>query len=362
MIGFNSKAVEADRPALGTPHENNPPPLANLHMMMRERPVPDQGKKKRNGNPPGRLAFRRQASGRDASGPDALGRITPDLLREIRRTLTRQETAYHRNSTEETFSSVWAHSCRVSRIARHIAKAEGWDEELALLAGLLHDTGKFAWGKYRDGDIPEEKNAVRFTERLLSGTAYERWIPEIIQAIRSAYFEGEPTNDLGRAVYDADCIDKMGHMGVVQFFTKQALRRRFLGNDMMVRISIELTYAHHAPDTLKTATGRSLARERSLRTRRFYEGLLEEWDELGLGEFTIVREEIAGIVCILVIPCACACGGRIRFESDIRDVVKCTRSVVMTYRCGDCGFENTYSFCLPNINGLPPRPRPHGAE
>jgi molybdopterin-guanine dinucleotide biosynthesis protein A/HD superfamily phosphodiesterase len=286
------------------------------------------------------------------SGPNALGAIVPDVLREIRQTLIEQETAFHDKATEETFSSVWSHSSRVARIAHHIAKAEGWEEAPALLAGLLHDIGKFAHGSYHEDDIPEEENAVRLARRILSGTVYEGWLPTISEAVLSTYLEGKATSDIGRAVYDADCLDKLGNIGVVQFFAKKALRRQFLDDDVMIRTSIELTYAHHAPDTLKTATGRALARLRKIRTRSFYAGLLEEWKELGLGEFNIVEEEIAGIVCILVVPGSCSCGGRLERESDIRDSLKC-RSVVVKYLCKACSFESEFSFCLPNIQGLP---------
>jgi uncharacterized protein len=128
-----------------------------------------------------------------------------------------------------------------------------------------------------------------------------------------------------------------------------------LDDDVLIRSSVELTYAHHAPDTLKTATGRSLARKRSLRTRRFYTALLDEWAELELGEFSILEEDIAGIVCILVVPSMCSCGGRLNIKSDLLDSVKC-RSVVVTYLCVDCGLENEFSFCLPNVKGLPRKP------
>lgn len=293
-------------------------------------------------------------SRKGTSGLDALNSIAPDVLGEIRRTLIEQETAYQHESAEEPFSSLWAHSSRVGRIACHIAKAEGLEEGPALLAGLLHDTGKFAHGSHHEDDIPEEKNAVLFAEKVLSGTAYERWIPIIDDAILSTYLEGEATSDIGRVVYDADCLDKLGNMGVAQFIAKKALRRQFLDDDVMIRTSVELTYAYHAPDTLKTATGRSLARKRSARTRRFYTELLEEWTELGLGAFNIVEEDIAGIICILVVPCACSCGGRIQLESDIRDAVKC-RSVVVRYLCTECNTESEFSFCLPNVKGLPQR-------
>ncbi|WP_435549264.1 NTP transferase domain-containing protein [Desulfobacterium sp. N47] len=289
---------------------------------------------------------------RGAHGLDVLKAIAPDVLQEVRQTLIEQETNYQNKSAEEVFSSLWSHGSRVSRIAHHIAKAEGLKEEPALLAGLLHDIGKFANGSYHENDIPEEENAARFAEKILSGTIYERWIPIINEAILSTYLEGEATNDIGRVLYDADRLDKLGNMGVAQFFAKKALRRQFLDDDLLIRTSIELTYAYHAPDTLKTSTGRSIAKLRSIRTRRFYTELLEEWMMLGLGAFKIIEEDIAGIICILVIPCECSCGGCLRLESDIRDAVKC-RSVLVKYVCEECGMESEFSFCLPSINGLP---------
>ena len=218
----------------------------------------------------------------------------------------------------------------------------------------MHDTGKFAHGRYHEDEVAEEERAVCFTERLLAGTVYEKWIPRINEAILSLYREDETVSDIGRMVYDADRLDKLGYMGVAQFFAKNALRRHFLDNDMMIRASIELTYAHHAPDTLKTAAGRALARERSSRTRGFYIGLLEEWTKLGLGDFNIREEDIEGIACVLVVPRACACGGRLDIESDIRESVKC-RSAVVRYLCKACGLESEFSFCLPNVKGLPRR-------
>jgi molybdopterin-guanine dinucleotide biosynthesis protein A/HD superfamily phosphodiesterase len=285
---------------------------------------------------------------------EALQSLVPEVLEEIRRTLIEQETAYQRPSDEQTFSSLWAHSSRVGRIAQRIAEAEGLDPEPSLLAGLLHDTGKFVDGNYHEDDIPEEEKAVEFVERILSGTVYAKWIPVITQAILTMYLEPEVTSDIGRVVYDADCLDKLGCLGVAQFFAKNTLRRRFMDEDLIVRASIELTYSHHAPDTLKTETGRSLALSRKGRTRRFYLDLLEEWTQLGLGAFQLREEDIAGISCLLVVPVACSCGGRLKLDSDIQDAIKC-RSLVMKYACEACGLERDYSFCLPNVKDLPRR-------
>ena len=275
-------------------------------------------------------------------GPvEGLGSLAPDVLQEIRRTLIEQETVYQ-----------WAHSSRAGRIARHIAKAEGLPEEPAFLAGLLHDMGKFAHGAYHQDDVPEERGAIEFVIRILEGTVYEKWIPLVNQAILSMYLEDEATSDLGRVVHDADNLDKLGCMGVAQFFAKNALRRRFMDDDLLPRASIELTYAHHAQETLKTKTGRTLARERVIMTRRFFTELLDEWAQLELGWFKIIEEDIGGIACILVVPGACSCGGGLKIHTDILDAIKC-RSVIVKYACLNCGAQNEYSFCLPKVKGLP---------
>jgi uncharacterized protein len=293
-------------------------------------------------------------TGRVASARGVLEPLAPEVVQKIRRTLVNQETTYQRESGSGEVASLWTHSSRVARIAHHIAEAEGLDAEPALLAGLLHDIGKFSDGVYHEDEVAEEEVAVRFTERILSKTAHEKWIPIVNEAILSLYREDQEVGDIGRVLYDADRLDKLGHMGVAQFFAKNALRRHFLDNDMMVRASIELTYATHAPDTLKTATGRALAKERSSRTRRFYLGLLEEWEKLGLGTFRILEEDIEGIACVLVVPETCECGGPLELESDIRESVKC-RSAAVRHFCSSCGFENEFSFCLPNVKGLPRR-------
>ena len=175
--------------------------------------------------------------------PNILRSLAPEVLDKIRRTLVSYETAYQHASGSAEFSSLWVHSTRVVRIAYYLAdRGNAFNRRPA--SGLLHDIGKFADGKYHEDGVAEEQTASEITQRLLAGTTYEVLVPLICEAILSLYREETTTSEVGRVVYDADRLDKLGHMGVAQFFAKNALRQHFLDNELMVRASIELTYAY----------------------------------------------------------------------------------------------------------------------
>jgi len=281
------------------------------------------------------------------------GSVDPDVLRKIRSILVADETTYQ-NASPEPYDGLWSHSLRVGRIAHFLATEEGIDPTAAFLAGLLHDIGKFAGGVYHPDATAEEEQAARTARELLGKTGHAPLVSGIEKAILSLYREDVDPGDLGRVIYDADRLDKMGCMGVAQFFAKSAVRRRGLDDDLLQRASIELTYAHHAPDTLMTGTGRRLAASRGPRVRAFYADLIEEWRELGLGRFSIRETDVAGIAFVLVLPDHCACGGDLDISTDIEETVKC-RSAHVRYTCPGCGSETDFSFCLPNIKDLPPR-------
>ena len=290
-------------------------------------------------------------------GQDVLEQLQPGIVEAIRSLLVDQETAYHRRSTSgSAVSSLWAHSRRVGLVAHHLALEENADATAALLAGLMHDLGKFPDGKYHEDSVPEEDIAADLAGRFLEETPYENLVPTIRDALLSLYKEVTSDGPVARVVYDADRLDKLGCMGVVHFFTKSTLRNTFLDNDLIIQASVELTYAFHAPDTIKTRAGRQLARVRSLRTRRFYENLLEEWETLGLGRFSVREEDIEGVTCVLVVPEVCTCGVTVDVRSDMAESVKC-RSAQVEYRCSACGRSSRFSFCLPNVKALPRVPR-----
>ena len=277
--------------------------------------------------------------------------VGSDLQERIRNVLVRDESRYQREQGTSAFSSLWSHSLRVAGIARTLAEREGVDQTAAVLSALLHDAGKFRGGLYHEGDRPEEEDAVELAGELVGDTEHEGLLPEIGSAILSMYRDDVETGRLGAVLYDADRLDKLGCTGIAQFFSKSALRGRFLDEELIRQASVELTYAYHAERNLKTRTGRELATRRASRVRAFFDDLIEEWRELGLGTFSVERAEIEGIPLVLVVPARCGCGSGYEIRTDIEDGVKC-RSAVIEYVCPRCNGKRELSFCLPVLETL----------
>lgn len=282
---------------------------------------------------------------------DPFTSIPQDLLESIRDTLIEDESRYQRQHGATEWSSLWSHSARVAAIAHTIARQEGLDTTSAVLASLLHDVGKFHGGRYHDDDTTEEQRSVDLATELLEDTPLSPCLPEVSRAILSLYRDDASPGDLGAVLHDADRLDKLGYAGVALFFTKNALRARFLDSQLMARASVELTYALHARRTLKTGTGRRLAVPRAARVRSYFEGLLDEWRELGLGTFRIRSADVEGVELLLVVPLSCSCGSPLELETDIKEGIKC-RSAIVRYACPSCGRTTDFSFCLPVLRTL----------
>ncbi len=61
---------------------------------------------------------------------------------------------------------------------------------------------------------------MRFVERILAETEYKKWIPTVSRAITTMFQGEDAASGIGQTVYDADCLDKLGHMGVAQLFSR----------------------------------------------------------------------------------------------------------------------------------------------
>ncbi|MBM3297408.1 MAG: HD domain-containing protein [Candidatus Aminicenantes bacterium] len=196
-------------------------------------------------------------------------------------------------SPPEGTSHLWEHSRLVAGLARRLAGAEGTDGNEAYLAGLLHDAGKFAGGRYHDDDVPEERASAAAATNVLKKSGFgPRLIRRVGDALESLYREAEKRNRLADIVHDADFLAKSGRLGVAHFFIKSTLRGRDLARMVTESLSRELTYAAALPANMRTAAGRRLARSRAEETRRYFRGLLREIEEARGIRFQIRRLKV----------------------------------------------------------------------
>jgi uncharacterized protein len=149
-------------------------------------------------------------------------------------------------------------------------------------------------------------------------------------------------------LFDADNLDKLGPLGVANYFVKRGLRGRGVSEEMPVRLTIELTYARHAEASMLTAAGRRWAARRAPQTVAFVHELLAALREDGLGRFVVVEVEHAGLVLDVVQPASCPCGEPLRREIESIPGMKCTE-IHVTLSCSTCGPLHRLRFCRPRL-------------
>lgn len=105
------------------------------------------------------------------------------------------------------------HSYRVAHIAAQIARAEGFDEERAFVAGMLHDIGYSIEYKSKEDYLNHGRHGASIARLFLLGLGYsEEEVNEMCYGIAihvddKADFEGERT-PLALTIGDADNIDR----------------------------------------------------------------------------------------------------------------------------------------------------------
>jgi len=282
----------------------------------------------------------------------------PGLIARVKSLIEESEAAYHETSGGGE-SYLWEHTTHVAALAARLAPKEKMDVVPPVLAALFHDAGKFAAGRYHEGDAAEEDEAAQLAEKVLHkiGTG-GRDVRRVVFGLRALYRQGARRNEVADVVHDADFLAKFGTLGAAQFFVKSTLRGRTLRSAVMTSLSKELTYAARLPENMRTRAGRTLALAKSRSSMRFFRSLLRELAEAGAGDFLIRTFNVRptgrkrGPVEIrLVIPRACpACGGRWTFSFRTSRGLKCEKleADVVCERCRDA---SSIAFCLPEIRG-----------
>lgn len=275
----------------------------------------------------------------------------PGFLSKAQKRIQEAEAKFNEESPKLETNFLWEHSFRVGRIAYKIALQEGAPPLIPTLAAILHDAGKFVLGSYHTNKKPEEEHSASIAKDLLSEENFpKKDIGKVLKAITALYNEQLPCDINCQIVHDADRLDKLGVLGVANFFTKSTLRGVNLRKAILTNLSRELTYAFMAPETMLTKTGRRLAQTRGEETINFFEKLLAELKNFDIGHYYIKRLEIETGKILLVVPAHCHnCKGQFLVHLSKKQGLKCEK-IQSKYLCNNCGVEYLVVFCLPIIS------------
>jgi 5'-deoxynucleotidase YfbR-like HD superfamily hydrolase len=278
--------------------------------------------------------------------------VTADLnqIETALRDRIREEEGAH-SRRDRASDTLWDHLQRVAILAERLGREEGVDPIACRLAGLFHDAGKFGAGRYHGDDLPEEQRSVEALRDLARESSLATGLVEqVAEAILQLYRDDPEPGDLARVLFDADNLDKLGPLGVANFFVKQGLRGRGISRGTLYGLTVELTYARHAERCLATATGRELARVRAPLTRSALLALLEQLRDDGLHDFAVGQVEFEGLVLDVVSPKACVCGGSVARKLWEVAGIKCSE-IHLEHACASCGESSEIKFCRPRLLG-----------
>lgn len=284
----------------------------------------------------------------------------PGLHARIEAALVDGESRYNQRTGQAPSAFLLEHTQRTAAIAHALALRERVDPWLPVLIALFHDAGKFHEGGYHQDEVPEEEHAARLAAALLDEHGMQRGaIDDVTGAVRALYDDRLPCIGPCRVVQDADRLDKLGALGVGAFFTKATLRGRGLVDALAQTLSRELTYAHAAPWSMFTESGRQLALARSERTVAFFDDLLAELEQCGIAAFerhalvlhgdfrTRDGNRVRQLEVTVVTPRTCPqCRGGLDISHCLERGLKC-ETLKARCTCRACGLARDIAFCLP---------------
>ena len=184
------------------------------------------------------------------------------------------------------------HTLRVVKLAEQIAQEENANQDIVVLAALLHDVDDI---KLSPETHAKKENARKF---LSENNLDDRTIELICNIISEVSYKGTeslPSKTLeGRIVQDADRLDAIGAIGIARAFAYGGSRNRVMHNpDEKPLLNMnEQEYRNHVSTTINhfyeklfnlknlmnTETAKKIALSREEYMKEFVERFLEEWD------------------------------------------------------------------------------------
>ncbi len=245
--------------------------------------------------------------------------------------------------------SLWHHLVRVARLAEKLGRSEGLDPATCRLAGLFHDAGKFSGGTYHQDDRPEEERSVDILVELADKHDLDRDIVDrIARSFQQLYRDGENQTPLTRVLFDADNLDKLGFLGIANYFIKTGLRGKGVSANMLYQLTAELTYARHAADCMATPAGRELALRKAPETYRFILDLLRSLRDDGIFDFKVEEVMFDQLLLDVVSPYSCECRGTLERRLWKVRGIKCLE-IHLEHSCPRCEARHEIRFCTPKL-------------
>jgi uncharacterized protein len=172
----------------------------------------------------------------------------------------------------------WDHTLRVARYAQQIAQAEGADEEVVVVACLLHDVAHFdPMENYKD----HGRAGAKISRPLLAKLGYSNEKAENICYAIALHVDGKADFDHPHTleadiVSDADNIDRFGAYRILQWCVPEMNDFPALAENLRQRVPHLEGYLQDNP--LETKAGKALFAQQLKRQIAFFKALLEEYE------------------------------------------------------------------------------------
>jgi uncharacterized protein len=136
---------------------------------------------------------------------------------KLRDQIESKARALHEHASD---SHGWDHTARVTRLALHIARAEGADSLIVELAALLHDIGRHREDETQ-GEICHAEEGARMAGEILARHGVSETIAApVLHCIRHHRFRKGAAPDTleAKVLFDADKLDAIGAVGIGRAF------------------------------------------------------------------------------------------------------------------------------------------------
>lgn len=185
----------------------------------------------------------------------------------------------------------WEHVSRVYKLALYIAEQEGANSFIVAMAALMHDLGRTV--RSETGQHHADLSAMLATELLTTYEVSQDIQNAILHAIVAHSFSRsiEPRTVEARVVRDADRLDGLGATGILRWAITGTLRRtpqtrsyhptdpfdeQHEPDDEHYMLDHFYSKLLKLSDTMATATGRVLAKQRTAFMQSYLDELQEE--------------------------------------------------------------------------------------